>query len=121
MDSSTIAIAAVLVLAYSMVSGLLERSIVSAPMAFLAMGWLFGPSGLGLFHGEVGQSGLHLLAEITLILVLFGDAANIDFRQLRNETASPVRMLLLGLPGIPFLVRAWLCTCYPASALSRLR
>ena len=111
MEDLTIATVACLVLAYAAVSARLERGVVTAPMAFLAMGWLLGPAALGLFHGGVDEDGIHLLAEATLVLVLFGDAARIDFRRLRHEYVIPLRMLLLGMPGVIVLgavLAAWL-------------
>jgi NhaP-type Na+/H+ or K+/H+ antiporter len=41
---------------------------------------------------------LLLLAEITLILVLFTDVARIDRNRNRKDHDLPVRMLLIGLP-----------------------
>jgi NhaP-type Na+/H+ or K+/H+ antiporter len=41
---------------------------------------------------------IHVLAELTLVLVLFGDAARIDLRALRNEIGLPVRLLGIGMP-----------------------
>jgi NhaP-type Na+/H+ or K+/H+ antiporter len=47
---------------------------------------------------QISNEGLHLLAEVTLILVLFSDAANIDLAQLRRDHNLPIRMLLIGMP-----------------------
>jgi NhaP-type Na+/H+ or K+/H+ antiporter len=41
---------------------------------------------------------IHVLAELTLVLVLFGDAARIDLRALREELGLPMRLLGIGLP-----------------------
>ncbi|MCZ7531414.1 MAG: cation:proton antiporter [Acidimicrobiia bacterium] len=38
------------------------------------------------------------LAELTLVLVLFTDAARIHLRSLERESALPVRLLLIGMP-----------------------
>jgi NhaP-type Na+/H+ or K+/H+ antiporter len=47
---------------------------------------------------EPASAALHILAEITLILVLFTDAANIDLRKLRRDHNIPLRMLAIGMP-----------------------
>lgn len=47
---------------------------------------------------DLGHSAIHFVAEITLILVLFTDAARIDLMRLRRDHNLPVRMLLVGLP-----------------------
>ena len=41
---------------------------------------------------------MRLLAEVTLTLVLFTDAARIDMTALRHEYAVPLRLLGIGLP-----------------------
>ena len=67
-------------------------------MVFVAVGLLIGPAALGWLHFEVGEGALHILAELTLILVLFGDATRIDLGRLRQEYGLPVRLLGIGLP-----------------------
>ena len=39
-----------------------------------------------------------LLAEVTLILVLFADASHVRFRQLAMDWMLPARMLVIGMP-----------------------
>jgi NhaP-type Na+/H+ or K+/H+ antiporter len=59
---------------------------------------LFGPSILGWLRLDVEHGAMHLLAELTLILVLFGDAARIDLSALRREFGLPFRLLVIGMP-----------------------
>jgi NhaP-type Na+/H+ or K+/H+ antiporter len=59
-----------------------------------------GPLGLGWFKGEASNTDLRVLADLTLALVLFIDAANADFSILKKQLHIPSRMLLLGLPGV---------------------
>ena len=44
------------------------------------------------------HSAIHLVAELTLILVLFSDAARINLKSVRQDHNLPSRMLLIGLP-----------------------
>jgi NhaP-type Na+/H+ or K+/H+ antiporter len=44
------------------------------------------------------QEGVHVLAEITLVMVLFADAARISIRRLDHDHNVPVRLLAIGLP-----------------------
>lgn len=67
-------------------------------MLFAGFGLLVGPAVLGLVPLEIDSAALHLLAEITLILVLFSDAATIDLRQLVRDHNLPLRMLVVGMP-----------------------
>ena len=85
-------------LGFGLVSRKLEGSILTGPRLFAGFGLLVGPAVLGLVPVKITTSALHALAEITLILVLFSDAANIDLRQLRRDHNLPVRMLLVGMP-----------------------
>jgi NhaP-type Na+/H+ or K+/H+ antiporter len=59
---------------------------------------LAGSPGLGILEIDVDAEGLSLLAELTLALVLFTDAANADLGVLRRSLAIPERLLLVGLP-----------------------
>jgi len=92
------AILAVFALLYSLVAGRLERTFVSGPMAFLAFGFLAGPRCLDWLGLDVGDDWLRILADLTLALVLFIDAANANKSVLKTNAGIPLRMLLFGLP-----------------------
>ncbi len=81
-----------------MVSGRLEGTVLSAPLLFVAFGFLAGSGGFGFADIDIEHSAIHVIAELTLILVLFTDAARIDLKQVRQDHNLPMRMLLLGLP-----------------------
>ena len=98
MDLTTIAIVVGLLLAYALVSGRLEGTVLTAPLLFVAFGFFAGPAGFELAHIDVEHSAIHIIAELTLILVLFFDAARIDLKLVREDHNLPARMLLLGLP-----------------------
>lgn len=94
-----LAVLAIFVFLYSVVSKRLELTAVSGPMIFVAAGFVMGPAVLGWFPGEDPSPVLRVLADLTLALFLFIDAANADLATLRKRYAIPARMLLLGLPG----------------------
>lgn len=94
-----LAILALIVFGYSLIAGRLERTFISGPMVFVLLGVLVGPLGLGLFDGSTSSTNLRVLADLTLALVLFIDAANADISVLRRQLQIPLRMLLIGLPG----------------------
>lgn len=85
-------------LAYSLVSGRLEGTVVTAPLVFAAFGFVAGAGGLGWVNVDVEHSAIHIIAELTLVLVLFTDAARIDLNRVRRDHNLPTRMLLIGLP-----------------------
>src|SRR5687768_5310340 len=86
-----------LLIAYACVSGRLQRLNVSGAMFFTTAGLLAGPV-LGLLDFHVESEVVKRLAEVTLTLVLFADAARISLRALRHEYAVPLRLLGIGLP-----------------------
>lgn len=98
-----LAILALFIFCYSLVAGRIERAAASGPIVFVVAGLLMGPLGLGWFDGDVSRTGLRLLADLTLALILFIDAANADLAILKRQFRIPSRMLLFGLPGVIFL------------------
>ena len=85
-------------LAFGLASGRIQSSFLTGPMLFAAFGLLAGPAVLDLVPMGIDSRALHLLAEITLILVLFSDASTIDLRQLIRDHNLPLRMLVVGMP-----------------------
>jgi len=98
MNVLAVVIICVSLLLYALVSGRLKDSIITAPMLFAGFGFLIGDGGLSLVHLEVEHDSIHTIAELTLILVLFTDAARIDLKQLFRDHNLPARLLVLGLP-----------------------
>jgi NhaP-type Na+/H+ or K+/H+ antiporter len=93
-----LAILALFILVYSSVAGRVERTWVSGPIVFTLFGLLIGPVGLDLLSFKTDGETLRTLAELTLALVLFTDAAGADMGVLRKTEALPIRLLLIGLP-----------------------
>ncbi|MBV1927639.1 MAG: cation:proton antiporter [Rhodobacteraceae bacterium] len=98
-----IAVIAILAFLYSIFAGRIERSTVSGPMIFVAAGIILGPLGLDWFHGPETRDDLRLMADLTLVLILFSDAANANLATLKSRIKVPARMLLVGLPGVILL------------------
>jgi NhaP-type Na+/H+ or K+/H+ antiporter len=94
----TLALFAVFVLIYSSVAGAVERTWISGPIVFTLFGLLVGPVGFDLLSMETDREMIKAMAEVTLALVLFTDAAGADIRVLKKTTGLPMRLLLIGLP-----------------------
>jgi NhaP-type Na+/H+ or K+/H+ antiporter len=86
-----------LLFVYSLVSGRLERTVITAPIVFtlggmlawLAPAWVPGPP---------DDSGVFLpLAEIGLVLLLFTDASRTDLNVLQSIRNLPARLLSTGM------------------------
>ena len=93
------ALLALVAAVYALLSGRVDRSRVSGPILFVFVGMLLGPAVLGALWLDAATMGdLRLLAEITLSMVLFSDAANADIDQIRRTRFLPRRLLFIGLP-----------------------
>ena len=89
--------------AFALVSKRIEGTIITAPILF-ALGGLALSSVLAETAGlSYSEGGLHVLAELTLILVLAADASQISFDELKKQKAIPARLLLIALPLIILL------------------
>ena len=94
----TLAVLALFIMVYSSVAGAVERRWVSGPIVFTCFGLLIGPAGFALLDWETDRELIRNLAEVTLAMVLFTDAAGADVRVLKNTSGVPARLLLVGLP-----------------------
>ncbi len=95
--------------AFALISGKLEKTPITAPMVFVGLGFLLGPGVLDLAEINPGHGFLHVVAEITLVILLFTDAARIKLRQVRSDHNLPVRMLVIGLP-LSIALGTWVAT-----------
>jgi NhaP-type Na+/H+ or K+/H+ antiporter len=95
--ASTVAVIALLVLGWAVVSGTLARHDVTGPFVFAVAGYLLGNPDWGPLTVDVEATSIHVVAEVTLALVLFSDAARVNITQLRRNLSIPVRLLGIGL------------------------
>lgn len=93
-----LAILAGFIFAYSILSQGLERTPINGAVVFVGFGLLMGPMGLGWLDLPVDGEVVSVLAEMTLALLLFSDAANANLKELRHAYRLPLRLLLIGLP-----------------------
>jgi NhaP-type Na+/H+ or K+/H+ antiporter len=90
--------AALLIFGFGLFSRISEQSPISAAMVFATVGMVAGPMGLGFLKEGINAPLVRVLAEVTLVLVLFIDASTINLRALIHEKGVPFRLLLIGLP-----------------------
>ena len=83
---------------WGLVSARLTKIDISAPMFFVVVGFLVANDPLSLVEVDVHSETLKILAEVTLALLLFSDAARINTRVLHHDRGVPLRLLLGGLP-----------------------
>lgn len=88
----------VLILVFGALSERLKRSPFTPPMIFVGVGLAAGAGWFGSFGEYDGVELTRVLAELTLILVLFTDASRVRFRELEAGYQLPLRLLALGMP-----------------------
>ena len=98
MNEAGFAILMLLVLAWAVLSNLLATVNITGPLVLLVAGYLLGNPSWGPLAVDVDAPSVHLLAEVTLALLLFADASRVNVAQLRRDAAFPARLLGLGLP-----------------------
>lgn len=91
-------IIAAFVFIYSLVGARLARTAISGAVVFTAFGVALGPLGFGYLKLSTGAEQIRLLAELTLALVLFTDAANSNLGVIKKSYRIPSRLLMFGLP-----------------------
>ncbi len=80
----------------SLISGRLEKTIITAPIVFTLAGMLVFPAGIAA-PARLDSSGFLTLAEIGLVLLLFTDASRTDLKVLRSIRELPARLLSAGM------------------------
>ncbi|NNF28818.1 MAG: hypothetical protein HKN73_16455 [Gemmatimonadetes bacterium] len=98
MDASAALCLGISVFLYTLISGRLEASPVTPPLFFVAAGWLSSSPALRVADIDVTAGMIEVVAEVTLVLVLFTDAARINLRALIDDHILPLRMLIIGMP-----------------------
>ncbi|WIM98584.1 cation:proton antiporter [Actinoplanes oblitus] len=97
MDAAAVASVALIVFGWGLCSARLGRADLSAPIVFVAAGLLLA-EGLHVVEVDVPPEAVKLLAEITLVWVLFADASRVGLRELRADLGLYARLLGVGLP-----------------------
>ena len=107
-----LALVGVIIIVAALLSGLAERSGLPQVAVFIALGAVLGPAGFGLLDVTLDSPALRVVATISLILVLFGDAISIDIAEIRRHAGlvllvlgpgTILTALLIGVAGWGFL------------------
>jgi NhaP-type Na+/H+ or K+/H+ antiporter len=116
-----LALVGIVVIVASLVAGLVEKRGLPLVAAFLALGAMLGPWGLGLVDIGFDTPALHVLSVLGLALVLFSDAVTIDVKEIRRRWGLVWRILGPGtlVPAILMTVAArfLLDLSWPAAAI----
>jgi NhaP-type Na+/H+ or K+/H+ antiporter len=96
MSALAVVVVAAAIFGWGALSARLERADLTAPIVFVAVGVLLGAA--VPLEGEARAQILRLLTEVTLVWVLFSDAARVAPADLRADARIFARLLGLGLP-----------------------
>ncbi|MGI9519964.1 MAG: cation:proton antiporter [Pirellulaceae bacterium] len=86
------------VFCFALFSSRFASSLVTPPMIFTAVGVLISFAFSGLLERLQSREVLEIVAELTLVIVLFVDASRIRLPLLRRQYKIPARLLGIGLP-----------------------
>ena len=79
----------------ALASGLVERSPLSFPLIFLGLGLALGEGGIGVVEIGLDDDILEIVATLTLSLVLFLDAVQLQIDELGRRWVVPALVLVL--------------------------
>ena len=83
---------------FALVSNQVSRSLITPPMIFTAIGVVISLFFSGILSEFDAKAVLEIVAELTLVIVLFTDASRIRLRLLARQYRIPLRLLGVGLP-----------------------
>lgn len=86
------------VIVYSLLTKSISRTVLTLPIIFMFVGLAASGQIEMLAPPEVLDETKRLLAEITLVLVLFADASHVRIKRLKENFQLPLRMLVIGMP-----------------------
>jgi NhaP-type Na+/H+ or K+/H+ antiporter len=93
---TAVVVVAATIFAWGLISARLERADLTAPIVFVAVGAIL--AALGLIDISSAPENFKPLVEVTLVWVLFSDAARVRLPDIRNDLGCYVRLLGIGLP-----------------------
>jgi len=99
-----------LVALYALVAAKVEHLLVTGPITFVVIGFLFGTKGLSVVDPTTGSELVRVVTGLTLALLLFSDASSVNLRALRRDASLLMLLLFVGLPlAVVFgALSAWL-------------
>lgn len=94
---------ALAVLVFSLLAGRLGGTPLTMPMLFTGAGLLLGEHVLGIVDVGLDNEVVSVLAEITLVVVLFTDASRMHLGTILRQHTIALRLLVVGMPLVMLL------------------
>lgn len=96
--SSAFFVLTVLVLCYSVVSGLIKRWYLAPGLIFVLAGMVLGPFGFGVIDIGTDTVSFTIVAQLALTVILFNQAAQLDVSAMFQRREITFRLLVVGIP-----------------------
>lgn len=116
MESDIIVLLALTVI-YTILGHILGRFSITMPIFFVIAGAIVGKYGLGWTTFPLEAHQVELLTELTLALLLFADAASLQFNQVKDDAQMPGRLLLIAFPLVVLLGAFIAYLLFPAAGI----
>ncbi|MGZ6778160.1 MAG: cation:proton antiporter domain-containing protein, partial [Mycobacterium sp.] len=98
MSTDTAFVLTVLVLCYSVVSGLVKKWYTAPALIFVLFGIVLGPFVLDVIEGGSDTSSFIVIAQLALTVILFNQAAELDLSAVVRRGGITFRLLIIGIP-----------------------
>jgi NhaP-type Na+/H+ or K+/H+ antiporter len=89
---------AIVIFGWSLLSEQFAARNLTGPLVFLTAGLLLANASWGIVSVDIQSSTVHVMAEVTLALLLFADASMVPLGRARQELPLTARLLGVGLP-----------------------
>ena len=111
MNEAALVAIAVMLFAWAVTSARLGRLGVTAPLAFVAVGFVLART--GVIEVTATSSVVRHVAEAALVLLVFSDASRVDTGSVRTEGGMWLRLLGLGVPLALIAGTGLALLCFP--------
>jgi NhaP-type Na+/H+ or K+/H+ antiporter len=98
MNETALAALAVVIFGWAILSDWFARHDLTGPLVFMVAGLLLANTDWGIGSIDIEGHTVHALAEVTLALLLFGDASGVPPAAARRDLPLTARLLAIGLP-----------------------
>ena len=98
METTNFIFIALLFFIFGLLSKRIQNSYVTLPLLFMLSGMFLGTGFADIINLPMTNKAVRIIAELTLVVVLFTDASRIPIYRLKKSHNIPVRLLLISLP-----------------------
>ena len=98
LNETTLVALSIVIFGWAILSEWFADRNITGPLVFLVAGLLLANPRWGIVDVDIGSSTVHVLAELTLAMLLFADASAVPLAAARQDLPITARLLAIGLP-----------------------